>query len=423
MNTKKSTLAPGDLDPGFGENGVQFLSFGAETINASVLGVNLAPDGKLLISGYRGRENYALARLNLDGTPDQSFGNAGVVLGQFRAGRESAAAATLVMSDDKLLLIGKVFAEEEIDYRAVTRLNRDGSLDTSFGEQGSVILDLPLEKPATGYIPDTLQASSSPVSALLQSDGKIVVNDTFGNIAVTFRLNADGSLDNTFNGMGYVTLSLPDAYARLNPLYVENDKIIIGGTYRSTVITDSRPMLVRYNANGTLDSSFGTNGIFIVSPETLDQQQAQFLDILRESNGNILGIGSTVVYPLKGMALGLDKNGSPDTAFNGGKALFTEVGTQGCQWNNAVLDNRSGLNVVCGGTLGTESSVLLGRIDNQGVWDTRLGGPQGWVKISLGAGHALNYDVAVQSDGNILVGGSFIPSTGLMKGFVIRALG
>ncbi|MDO7928625.1 delta-60 repeat domain-containing protein [Pseudomonas sp. KFB-139] len=108
MNTKKSTLAAGDLDPDFGENGILLLSFGPETIDASVLGVNIAPDGKLLVSGYRGQNDYALARLNPDGTPDQSFGNAGIVLGQFGPGLESAVAATLVTSDNKLVLVGKV---------------------------------------------------------------------------------------------------------------------------------------------------------------------------------------------------------------------------------------------------------------------------------------------------------------------------
>jgi uncharacterized delta-60 repeat protein len=428
MNTKNSTLAAGDLDPDFGENGILLLSFGPETIDASVLGVNIAPDGQLLVSGYRGQNEYALARLNPDGTPDQSFGNAGIVLGQFGTGLESAAAATLVTSDNKLVLIGKVYMGANTDYRALTRLNPDGSLDTSFGEQGSVILDLPLEKSATestrfARAPEALQNASTSISALLQADGKIVVSDTFAHIAVTFRLNPDGSLDASFNGTGYATLSFPDVLTRLEPLYVENGKVIIAGTYRYTPITDARPMVVRYNTDGSLDSSFGENGIFIVPSESTDGQQAQFLDVLRQSNGNILGIGSTVVYPLKSLALGLDKDGSLDPAFNGGQALFTEIGTQGCQWNNTALDSRSGLNVLCGGTLGTESEAIIGRIDNQGVWDTQFGAPQGWVRISVAAGHTLNYGVAVQNDGNILVAGASIPNSGLLKGFVFRVLG
>ncbi|MDO7928624.1 delta-60 repeat domain-containing protein [Pseudomonas sp. KFB-139] len=204
---------------------------------------------------------------------------------------------------------------------------------------------------------------------------------------------------------------------------MENGKVIIAGTYRYTPITEARPMVVRYNTDGSLDSSFGENGIFIAPPESTDGQQAQFLDVLRESNGNILGIGSTVVYPLKSLALGLDKDGSLDPAFNGGQALFTEIGTQGCQWNNTALDSRSGLNVLCGGTLGTESAAIIGRIDNRGVWDTQFGAPQGWVRISVAVGHTLNYGVAVQNDGNILVAGASIPTSGLLKGFVFRVLG
>ncbi|RMQ45220.1 hypothetical protein ALQ04_04492 [Pseudomonas cichorii] len=428
MNTKKSPLAAGDLDPGFAEKGILFTSFGPETLESSVLGVHLAPDGKLLISGYRGQNDYALARLNPDGTPDRSFGNAGIVLGQFRAGLESAAAATFVTTDDKLLLVGKVYISEIVDYRAVTRLNGDGSLDTSFGDQGSVILDLPLEKNATeptrfARDPETLQNASSPVSALLQSDGKIVVSDTFRDIAATFRLNPDGSLDTSFNGTGYATLGLPNGLTRLGPLYVENGKVIIAGTYRHAQTSEARPLVVRYNANGSLDSSFGENGIFIVPPENSDALSAQCLDILRESNGNILGVGSTSAFPVKSVLLGLDKDGSMDPAFNGGQALFNEVSEQGSQWNNAALDSRSGLNVVLGGTLGSASEVVVGRIDNRGVWDTQFGAPQGWVRISAGIGHTLNYDVAVQNDGNIVVAGTFVPDSGLFKGFVLRVLG
>ncbi|MBX8606835.1 hypothetical protein K5D65_06535 [Pseudomonas cichorii] len=428
MTTKKSPLAAGDLDPDFAENGILLTHFGPETLNAAVLGVNLAPDGKLLISGYRGQNDYALARLNPDGTPDQSFGNAGIVLGQFRAGLESAAAATFVTADDKLLLVGKVYIDALVDYRAVTRLNSDGSLDTRFGDQGSVILDLPLEKNATESTrfardPETLQNASSTVSALLQSDGKIVVSDTFRDIAVTFRLTSDGSLDTSFNGTGYVTLGFPDSLSRLEPLYVENSKIIIAGTYRYNPTVEARPLVVRYNTDGSLDSSFGENGIFIVPPENTDAQSAQCLDIFRESNGNILGVGSTIVAPLKSVLLGLDKDGSMDPAFNGGQALFTEIGEQGSQWNNAALDSRSGLNVVLGGTLGSASEAIVGRLDNRGVWDTQFGASQGWVRIAAGTGHTLNYDVAVQDDGNILVAGALISDSGLFKGFVFRVLG
>ncbi|MBX8514475.1 hypothetical protein K5D69_07160 [Pseudomonas cichorii] len=428
-NTQQPALAAGDLDPDFGENGVIFTSFGPETINATALGVNIAPDGKLLISGYRGQNDYALARLNPDGTPDQSFGNAGFIVGQFKPGLESAIAATFVTSDQKLVLVGKVYITDagDTDYRALTRLNRDGSLDTSFGDQGSVILDLPLGKAASvsnrfARDPETLLDSSSQVNAVLQADGKIVVNDTFKNIAVTFRLTPDGALDTSFNGTGYVTQSFPDARTWLGPLYVENDKIITAGTYVSQA-TGNRPLVIRYNADGSLDSSFGENGIFIAPPESTDSHSSQLLDAFRETNGNILGIGSTSVYPLKALIMSFDKDGSIDPAFNGGKALLSEISPEGCQWNNSILDSSSGLNVVCGNTLGSELEVIVGRIDNQGVWDTDFGGSQGWVKVVPGVGYTLNYDVTVQNDSNILVVGSFFQSTGFLKGFVLRILG
>ncbi|MDF2642707.1 MAG: hypothetical protein K0R45_1980 [Pseudomonas sp.] len=390
------------------------------------MGVDLTPDGKLLLSGRRGPNDYALARLHPDGTPDQSFGDAGVVLGQFKAGLSSAISAAFVTSDEKLVLVGKVYIDDRTDYRAVTRLNRDGTVDSTFGDQGSVILDLQLEKTETEpALPAnrTLQASSSAANALLQADGKIVVLDTFGRTAVTFRLNPDGSPDTSFNGTGYVILGFTDVQILAGSLYVHEGRITIAGSYRDVAASQTHALVVRYNADGSLDNGFGENGLVIVPLDVIDGYQCELHDAIKEANGNILAIGSTNVAPLKAVMLGLNGDGSVDSAFNGGKALLTEIGTSGCQWNNAALDIGSGLNVVCGSILGIDSAVTVGRIDNEGTWDAGFGAGQGWVKIAVVEGHTVNWNVAVQSDGNILVCGFVIESTGLPKGFVARVLG
>ena len=167
----------GDVDSGFGTNGAVVTSFlGA---NAYLTEVAVQPDGKTLAVGtaetrskpsdsenYFQAYDFALVRYNPDGTLDLSFGTGGKVITDF-FGDAELIESVVIQPDGKIVVAGsvQVGGEDGFTKTGIVRYNRDGSLDTTFGTQGKVVLQL-----GQGY--DTAQALG------LQSDGKLVVSVT-----------------------------------------------------------------------------------------------------------------------------------------------------------------------------------------------------------------------------------------------------
>ena len=161
-----------------------------------------------------------------------------------------------IQEDDKIVVAGSRFSDSsggDLDF-AVARLNQDGSLDTSFGDNGIVIT--PLEGQQS-YSYDTAN------SVAIQLDGKIVVAGTmascpFGNpgcadrIAVV-RYNNNGSLDSSFSSDGIVIVS---SFNNAKSVAIQNDgKIVVVGNHGSEFIA-----LARFNSDGNLDTSFDGDG-------------------------------------------------------------------------------------------------------------------------------------------------------------------
>src|SRR5205823_5199649 len=136
---------------------------------------------------------------------------------------------------------------------AVARYNADGSLDTTFGSGGTV---------TTNFGPGATYDDADGVA--IQSDGKIVVAGTCNrggsdNVFAVARYNADGSLDSTFGSGGTVTtdfgLGGSDDSAYAVALQPDGKIVAAGATYLGGVPGDFA--LARYNPDGTLDSTFG----------------------------------------------------------------------------------------------------------------------------------------------------------------------
>ena len=268
----------GTLDNTFGAGGIVI------TANGQANSVAVQPDGKIIIAGT------ALARYNTNGTLDGTFGGGGVST----AGSGQAMA---LQPDGKIILVGT----------AITRCNVDGTLDDTFGSGGSVAT--PLEGHAVAlqsdngiviagwrfngsnddfaiarYLPngtpDSLFGTGGMVmtdisqdfdvcnAVALQSDGKIVVAGSAhlqGDKFAMARYNSNGMLDNTFGNRGIVTNSLGIGGGQAYALALQpGGKLIVAGwwtcphTGRSG---DTDPVAARYNADGTRDSTFGTQGV------------------------------------------------------------------------------------------------------------------------------------------------------------------
>ncbi|MBK7268335.1 MAG: T9SS type A sorting domain-containing protein [Flavobacteriales bacterium] len=205
--------------------------------NYSIYALTLQPDGKILIGGnftsYNGTARVGIARLNSDGDLDTSFDpGAGAPNGQF--GQYGGVSSITVQADGKILIGGSFIEYDGTARIRVARLHSDGSLDTSF-DPGAGAED------AVGRI-------------ALQPDGKIVIAGSFTTYNGTSRIriariNSDGSLDTSFDpGAG--------ADEGIYTLALQTDgKVVVGGIFEQFDGED-RDRIARLNADGSLDSSF-----------------------------------------------------------------------------------------------------------------------------------------------------------------------
>jgi uncharacterized delta-60 repeat protein len=261
-----------------------------------VRAVLVQPDGKIVVGGgftsYNGNAaapDYVL-RLNADGSLDTSFNYNGT-------GLNSLVYALALQSDGKIL-VGGIFTSYNGNAAApdgVLRLNDDGSLDTSFNSGGT--------------------GTNRTVFALsLQADGKVLVGGSVtsynGNTAAPdniFRLNTDGSLDTNFNSGGTGPSNLTYALA-VQP----NGKILVGGLFTDYNGNAAAPdNILRLNADGSLDPSFNVNGTGAdgdVRALTLQPDGKVVVGgVFSRYNGSGL---------IKSSILRLNSNGSLDTGFN-----------------------------------------------------------------------------------------------------------
>jgi uncharacterized delta-60 repeat protein/prepilin-type N-terminal cleavage/methylation domain-containing protein len=228
--------------------------------NSSLTDVIIQSDGKILVGGvfasFNNVSRIRVARLNSDGTLDTSFDPG--------TGANNNVTDMDLQSDGKLVIIGRFTSYNGTAINRIARINSDGSLDTSF---------------SPGVGPNT---SVSTVS--VKSDNKVVVGGVFTTFSGLSRryiaqLNADGSLDTSFNPGTGTTSSVQTVLAQ------GNGKILLGGNftaYNGTTLGN----FARINADGTLDSGFNTT----------PGANGQVLQIARKSNGRILIVGSFQTY-------------------------------------------------------------------------------------------------------------------------------
>ncbi len=224
--------ADGSLDTSFGTSGKVTTDFGTTTDSAFAL--VLQPDGKIVAAG-----GTFMARYNADGSLDAGFGTGGKVT---TAG--FGAVALILQADGKLVAAGDLFAPATNDNFGLARYNPDGSLDTSFGTGGEVLTDFGGEEFANALV--------------LQPDGKLVAAGTTGSDFALARYNADGSLDTSFGSGGKVTTA---GFGSARALVLQPDgKLVAAGDGFPPLATSDDFGLVRYNSDGSLDTSFGTAG-------------------------------------------------------------------------------------------------------------------------------------------------------------------
>ncbi|MEV6839365.1 calcium-binding protein [Streptomyces sp. NPDC051133] len=378
--------APGALDPSFAGDGTVLTDFGHDDQAEDVA---VQPDGRIVSVGASAdgsavESDWALTRHNADGSLDPSFGGDGRVTTpinnmippeQLQWGEAHAVA---LQSDGKIVVVGGSWrAYEDCCWFVVARYNADGTLDTTFGGgDGRVFTDFGEPEEAE--------------DVAIQPDGKIVAAGYVGGEAAVARYNPDGSLDTTFGGDGMVTTdpagSDPQEGGDGRALVLQPDgKIVVAGQVGSTRFDFA---LIRYNADGSLDSGFGAGGIQRTDFGDYDTPEAVAL----QSDGKIVAAGSGG----GGLAVArYTAGGALDPSFDGDGRVVTP----GASAQDVKLQS-DGRIVVAGSGAG---GFAVLRYNTNGSLDTGFGSG-GRVDTAFGGSDVAN-GVAIQSDGKIVAAG------------------
>jgi uncharacterized delta-60 repeat protein len=379
------------------------LSFGAGTgqITAGPAGVAkaiaLLPDGRIVAA-----IGNSVARYLADGTLDTTFGSngsVGNVVGPTNFGAEILDLA--VQADGRIVAAGTArgssFSTLAYDF-AAARLNADGSRDPTFNGGNALQVDW-------------VAAPDRAARVLLQSDGKIVLAGQATTVYVPatgsqdsamalVRLNADGSIDSTFGSGGravtdFGVLELGQA-AALQP----DGKIVVAGRVASN-LADSELGVARFNADGTPDASFGSAG---------KVRYSQWLDAtslaLQPDGRLLLALAHSEAGNLGFAVVRLEADGRVDANFGAGGLARLDIGP-GQDAPLGLALQADGRIVVVGSSLNTATSFdfVVARLLPNGAADTGFG-TGGFYSLDLFKGRDGAYDVLVQPDGKLLVSGS-----------------
>ncbi len=395
----------GTLDTTFGTKGtVRTQVNGIYGNNDAGSAVAVQRDGKIVVAGTS-NGSFALARYNSDGTLDNTFGSGGTVSSTYHGsdGTGDFGRSLVIQLDGKIVVAGSAYTfMDGGNTFAVARIDTDGVLDDTFAEFGSVKL------PLFGYGPNALGESVA-----LGSDGRLYVAGLFnnddgqGNEFALYRLRADGSLDSTFGTDGFVGNKIDGGNAGddegMSVTVLEDGKVMIGGFSKST--SGFAFAACRYDSTGVVDSTFGTSGSMRINIYGGSGADDEASSLIIQPDGKFVMAGYSVVDTSQLIAIArCDSNGSLDDSFNQtGTTKTATPGGFGDDRATGLAIQPDGKIVVAGGS---GQKFAVARYNSDGSLDSQFGnGGKAKVSISGGYGNDAGESVAIQSDGKIVVAG------------------
>jgi uncharacterized delta-60 repeat protein len=220
--------------------------------------------------------DFTLVRYNTNGTLDTTFDSDGKVTTAIGSGTDVAYSVAL-QSDGKIVVAGYSNNGSNFDF-ALVRYNTDGSLDTSFDSDGKVTTEVG-------------SGNDGGESVAIQSDGKIVVAGYSyigsNNDFALARYNTDGTLDTSFDSDGKVTTAIGVSVNYAKSVAIQSDGKIVAAGYNTGSNNDLA--LARYNTDGTLDTSFDSDGKVTTAIGSNDRAYS----VAIQSDGKIVAAGNS----------------------------------------------------------------------------------------------------------------------------------
>lgn len=382
--------ADSDLDTSFSNDGITTLDIGTfDECNS----VALQADGKIVVVGKAtagANTDFTVIRFNADGTLDTTFDIDGYQMTDFAAG-DDYGLSVAIQDDGKIVVTGMVFNGADRDI-GLARYNEDGSLDTTFDTNGFLITDIGGNH-------------NFAWAVAIQDNGRIVVAGvavgTQNDIAVA-RYLSNGSLDTSFDSDGYVLTDIMAGDDRAYSVAIQDDgKIVVAG--RAYNGADYDFVVARYNSNGSLDTTFASNGYVTTDISGNDDK---VFSVTIQDNGKIVVAGRTDNGSDFDVAVARYlSNGSLDTDFDSDGYVQTDIAGLNNEGHSVAIQNDGKILVAGFGYNGSSSDFSLIRYNSDGSLDTNFTS-DGYLLTDIDL-HDQGWGLVIQGDGKyVLVGDS-----------------
>lgn len=399
--------APGDLDGNFGSGGFAPPSFAGTNDTGLSVGLARLADGRLVagatatIDGRRSQRFYLNGHLS-GGSLDRFGFGSGTFLGRGGEVISTRPASGHAVALQRLLgysggqfrwvekiLIGGTVTDGRGNVFAVQRYNADGSLDTTFGDQGLATVDI-----ATGPFAAPI-TDEEALALAVRPDGRIVAvgraSSSAGGAAALAQFTRDGQPDLQFGDGGRVYVDYPDGNEQFSTVALQGDgKIVAAGN------SEGRFLFARFNANGSPDDGsaedatpadrFGTNGRTLIA---FPLGGAVLHGIALGSDGRTTAVGEAGSPTYSGLgdvhniALArVTATGLPDRTFGNRLGIYNlrtgwrlhQIPDTGFEHAEAVVLDAQGRLLVAGGNGSfPRSRFLVARYQPTGETDTTFG--------------------------------------------------
>ncbi len=380
---------PGVLDPAFSGNGWVATDLGsgldfAYDVAASETDGTIVAAGQGPGSGGR----FAIVRYQSNGSLDSTFGGDGTVLTDFTSGYDAAFAVAL-QADGKIVAAGG--ASGAGGRIALARYEADGTLDDTFGGDGKVLTNL------------TSGDDYAYAMAIQSADQKIVVGGGAGGAAGRFavaRYGTDGALDGSFSDDGWTMTDFTNAYDYVDAITIQADGRIVAAGSTNYYGSTPKFALARYTTNGTLDGTFSGDGKLTTA---FPGGYAWAFGVAIQDDDKIVAVGQA------GSNTALTRyhpNGTLDSTFSGDGRVTANIAT-GADYADEVMIQADGKLVTVGtSSWGSQDTrFALARFNTGGSLDSTFSG-DGKVLTNLSTGTDWGIGALLQpSDGKVVVAG------------------
>jgi uncharacterized delta-60 repeat protein len=336
------------------------------------------------------------------GTLDPAFGTNGSVTTKIQTGRDDVGQSITTQPDGKIVVAGNSFNIIGYSNIGVVRYNKNGKLDKTFNITGKKVIN-------DGFCN----------VVLVQTDGKILIGGSvaIGNTTAfgLWRMNSDGSMDNTFGTNGYQTVSFPAGYVICFAMALQPDgKILIGGNDGNYYAGNSSLALARLTPTGALDNTFSGDGKYTLN---LIHKSLACQKILLQPNGKIIAAGQldTIIDPNfhdEFFAARLNIDGTIDNTFGTGGIVREKNSTSSTSDVCYSAALRPDGKIVLAGMSKTgisyTSSILC--LNNDGSVNSAFG-TSGWQNLSFYGATGILYTTLAQKNNKIIVVGSVAGSS------------